>query len=182
MSNSSEAFARTAQRLSCATRGRPMRRVLPRLRRGTNSTRSVAGDAIHDEGLRRVVVAGNRNARRLFLRWKVVPFVACHHRSLRHPESPESPGTMGPPGDFVAVLRPSRQRMKIAQGQSARAFTAEAGMGGSSPVEGSDDLSGGQWSAPCVVWFKSRRCSEGRSAWSDSVRAPRSGKWQTAER
>jgi hypothetical protein len=34
----------------------------------------------------------------------------CRHRSPGPPRSPESPGTRGPPGDFKAVLRPSRQR------------------------------------------------------------------------
>ncbi|SRR5229473_1923751 len=33
----------------------------------------------------------------------------CHHRCRRDPESPVSPGTTEPPGDFVAVLRLDRQ-------------------------------------------------------------------------
>ena len=44
----------------------------------------------------------------------------CHHRGGGAPRSPESPGTRAPSGDFEAVLRPNRQRMRGTQGQSAQ--------------------------------------------------------------
>jgi len=44
----------------------------------------------------------------------------CHQRSWRVQVSPESPVPRDHPGGFEAVLRPSRQRLKCAQGRSAR--------------------------------------------------------------
>ena len=87
----------------------------------------------------------------------------CPQRGAGPPKSPESPRTVGPPDDFEAVLRPSRQRVM------ARRANPLVWHGGSrdrsSPTEGGF---GCNRSVVASMFF--RRGCRRRSAWPAGVR------------